>query len=60
MTSRVLFDLLGYIASLKQAVNEEKEKALRFKKEGKLEFAKSALNRLKIMQKEIEEVESAE
>jgi len=50
----------AYTKQLKDGVAFEKGRALKFKNAGKLEHAKMAMNRMKIMQKEIEENESGQ
>lgn len=47
-----------YLQKLKVGIEEERKFALYFKRKGKLDLAKKALQRSKIMKQEIEEAES--
>lgn len=50
--------MLDYIAKVKKSLEETKKLALVFKKAGKMDEAKKAMARIKLMTQEIEEVES--
>ncbi|KAJ2993250.1 hypothetical protein HDV02_002562 [Globomyces sp. JEL0801] len=54
-----MLDMPGYCKSVKEAMVVAKENALEFKKRGKLDLAKQALTRLKLMTSEMAEVEAA-
>lgn len=49
---------LGYIKQVKQSIIETKEMALIFKQASKLDLAKHAVVRIKLMTEEVAEVES--
>ncbi|KAJ3392921.1 Coiled-coil and C2 domain-containing protein 1B [Entophlyctis sp. JEL0112] len=51
--------IADYITSVKSCIAKTKIQALAFKKAGKLDLAKQALSRLKIMNEEVQEVETA-
>ena len=49
-----------YMDMVKKAIAEEKQRALKFKQANKLVHAKAAMERLKSMQKEVDEVVAAQ
>jgi hypothetical protein len=51
---------IGYIAQVKQAIVANKQLALQFKKAGRMDLAKQALVRVKLMSQEVEEVEQSQ
>lgn len=51
-------DMPGYISQVKKAISETKDVALVFKKHNRLDLAKIAIVRIKIMTDEVNEVES--
>ncbi|KAJ3328667.1 hypothetical protein HDU91_004051, partial [Kappamyces sp. JEL0680] len=48
----------GYVKQVKESIAKTKATALEFKKQGKLELAKQAMVRIKLMSAEVEEVEA--
>jgi hypothetical protein len=48
-----------YLETLKKAITTEKQRALKFKKENKINAAKCALNRMKIMEEEVENIKKS-
>lgn len=50
---------LDYVIKVKEAITSTKSAALTFKRAGRVEVAKQALMRVKIMTGEVEEVEQA-
>lgn len=54
-----LLDLESYLQTVRRRIDREKQLALIFKKHNRLDLAKAALTRKKIMQDEVDEAEAA-
>lgn len=54
-----MLDMETYLAEVKKRIEREKQLALLFKKHQRLDLAKAALARKKIMQDEVDEAEAA-